>query len=153
LSPEFRAKSHDRNIANIYFQNVTQFKYFGTTVTNRNLIYEKIKRAPNSGNACYHSVQNLLSSGLLPKNIKIKICKTTILPVVLYGRETCSETLKEECRLKVFEKRLLRRISGPRRDEVTGSWRGTGCVARMGRRGMHVGFRRESQKERDHQED
>jgi len=73
-----------------------------------------------SGNSCYHSVQNLLSSSLLSKNLKIKIYRTIILPVVLYGCETWSLTLREECRLKVSENRVLRRIFGPKRDEVTG---------------------------------
>jgi hypothetical protein len=69
------------------------------------------------GNACYHSVQKLLSSRLLPKTIKIRIYKTIILPMVLYGSETWSLTLR------VFENRMLRRISGPMRNEVTGCWR------------------------------
>jgi len=64
-------------------------------------------------------VQNLLSSSLLSKNIKIKIYKSTILPDVLYGCETWSLTLWEESRLKVFENRVLRGIFGPKRDEVT----------------------------------
>jgi len=68
---------------------------------------------------CYHSVQNLLSSSLLSKNIKIKIYRTIILSVVLYGCETRSLTLKDERRLRVFENRVLRRIFGPRRDDVT----------------------------------
>ena len=70
---------------------------------------------------CY-SVKTLLSSRLLSKNLKIKIYKTKILPVVLYGSETCSITLREECRLRVFENRILRRIFGPKRDE-NGEWR------------------------------
>jgi len=65
-------------------------------------------------------VQNLLSYSLLPKNIKIKTYRTIILPVVLYGCETWSRTLREERRLEVFENRVLRRIFGPKRDEVTG---------------------------------
>jgi hypothetical protein len=92
-------------------------------MTNRNLIQEEIKRILNSGNACYHSAQNLLSSRLLPKNIKIKIHKTIILIVVLYGCETWSLTLEEEHRLRVFENRVLSRIFRPMRDEVTGGWR------------------------------
>jgi hypothetical protein len=65
-----------------------------------------------------------LSSRLLSKkNIKIRIYKTTILPVVLYGCETWSLTLREEQRLRVFENRVLRRMFGPKRDEVTGDWR------------------------------
>jgi hypothetical protein len=68
-------------------------------------------------------VQNVLSSSLLPKNVKVNIYRTVILPVVLYGCETWSLTLREECRLRVFENRVLRRIFGLKRDEVTGEWR------------------------------
>ena len=69
------------------------------------------------------SVQNFLSSSLLSINLKIKIYKTIILPGVLYGCETWSLTLWEEKKLRVFENMVLRRIFGPRRDEVTGDWR------------------------------
>jgi hypothetical protein len=64
-----------------------------------------------------------LSSSLLSKNVKIKIYRTVILPVVLYGCESWSLTLREEWRLRVFENKVLRRIFGPKRDEVTGEWR------------------------------
>ena len=60
---------------------------------------------------------------LLSKNVNIKIYRTLIFPVVLYGCETWSLTLREEYRLKVFENRVLRRIFGPKTDEVTGEWR------------------------------
>jgi len=73
--------------------------------------------------ACYHLAQNLLSSRLLSKNLKIKIYRTIILPVVLYGCETWSLILQEERKLRVFENMVLRRIFGPGRDEVTGEWR------------------------------
>jgi hypothetical protein len=72
---------------------------------------------------CFVSVQNLLSSRLLSKNLKIRIYKNIILPVVLYGCETWSLTLKEEHRLIVFENRVLRKIFGSKRDYVTGEWR------------------------------
>jgi hypothetical protein len=68
-------------------------------------------------------VQSLLSSHPLSRNVKVKIYKTIILPVVLYGRKTWSLTLREEHRLRVFENRVLKRIFGPKRDEVTGEWR------------------------------
>ena len=73
----------------------------------------------------YHSVQNLLSSRLLSKNLKIKIhvYRTIILPVVLYGCETWSLTLREERKLRVFENIVLRRIFGPRRGEAMGEWK------------------------------
>jgi hypothetical protein len=116
-------QNRDRKIAKRSFENVSQFKYLVMTVSNQNLIQEEIKRRLISCNACYHSVQNLLFSRLLTKNLKIRIYKTIILPVVLYGCETWSLTLREEHRLRVFENRVLRRIFGPRRDEVTGEWR------------------------------
>jgi hypothetical protein len=78
----------DIKIPNGSFENVLQFKYLGTTVTNQTLIQDEIKRRLNSSNACYHSVQNLLSSHLLSKSLKIRIYKTNILSVVLYGCET-----------------------------------------------------------------
>ena len=68
-------------------------------------------------------MQNLLISSLLYKNLKIKIFRTIILPVVMYGCETWSLTLRKERRLRVLENRMLRRIFGPKRDEVTGEWR------------------------------
>jgi len=105
------------------FKRVEEFKYLGTTLTNQNFIPEEIKSRLRSGNACYHSVQNLWFSRLLSKNLKIKRYKTIILPVVLCGCETWSLTLTEERKLRVFENMVLRRIFGPRRDEVTGEWR------------------------------
>ena len=83
-------------IDNDTFERVEEFKYLGTTLTNQNSIAEEIKSRLRSGNACYHSVQNLLSSRLRSKNLKIKIYRTIILPVVLYGCEIWSLTLREE---------------------------------------------------------
>jgi hypothetical protein len=88
-------QNHDIKIDNTAFENVAQFKYLGTTGTNQNLSQEEIKRRLNSGNACHHSVQKFLSSRLLSKNVKITIYKTLLLPVVLYGHETWSLTLRE----------------------------------------------------------
>jgi len=97
----------------------------GTALTNQNSIAEEIKSRLRSENACYHSAQK--SSRLLSKNLKIKIYIyiyiTIILPVVLYGCETWSLTRREERKLKVFENMVLRRIFGPKRDEVTGERR------------------------------
>jgi len=101
---------------------VEQFKYLGTTLANKNSIQEEIKSRLKSGNAGYHSVQNLLSSSLLSKNLKIKICRTLILLAALYGCETMPLMLREERRQRMFENRVLRSIFGPKRDEVTGEW-------------------------------
>jgi hypothetical protein len=89
---------------------------------NHNDIHDEIKSRLNSGSPHYHSVQDLLSSCLISKNLKINIYRTVILPVVLYGCKAWSLTLREEHRLRVFENRLLRRIFGPKRDENR-SWR------------------------------
>jgi hypothetical protein len=120
-----------------------------------------------------------LSSRLLSRDVKVKIYKTIILPVVLYGCESWSLTQREEHRLRVFENRILRRIFGPKRDEVTGEWRKlyneelhnlysspdiirqvksrqmrwAGHVARMGEERKVYNFWWESPKEKDHLED
>jgi len=88
-----------------------------------NSIQEENNSRLKSGNDDAHSVQDFLSSSLLSKNMKIKIHRIIILPVVLHGCETWSFILREERRLRVFENRVLRRIFGPKRYEVTGEWR------------------------------
>jgi hypothetical protein len=102
---------------------VEKFKYLGKALTNQKFIHEEITSRLMSRNACCHSVQNLLSSSLLSKNLRGKIYRTIILPDVLYGCETWSLTSREESRLSVFENRVLRRIFGPLRDEITMKWR------------------------------
>jgi hypothetical protein len=150
-----------------------------TTTTNRNSIHKEIKSRLKSGSACYHWVQDLLSSSLLSKNTNIKIYRTVILPVVLYGCETWSLTLREEHRLRVFENMVLRGIFGSKIDGVTEEWRRlhneelndlyssatiirviksrrmrwAGHVARMGGGEVHTGFWWGDLREGDHLED
>jgi len=93
---------------------------FGNNPNESKIYLGKIKSRLKSGRACYHSVQNLLSSNLQSKNLKIKVHGIIILPVILCGCENWSLTLREERRLRVFENRVPRRIFGPKRDKVTG---------------------------------
>jgi len=115
--------SQNIKISNSSFERVEEYEYLGTVLTNQNSIQEETKSRLKSGIACYYTVQNLLSSSLLSKNLKIEIYRTIILPGVVYGCEAWSLTLREERRLRVFENRVLRRIFGPKRDEETGEWR------------------------------
>jgi len=89
-------QNHNIKVDNKTFELVGPFKYLATTLTNQNSFQEEIKIKLKSGNTRYHSVQNLLSSNLIPKNINIKIYRTIILLDVLYGCETWSLTLREK---------------------------------------------------------
>jgi len=116
-------QSHSTKTDNSTSERVEEFKCLGTTLTNQNTIKVEIKSSLKSWNACYHTVQNLLFSSVLSKNLKIKIYRTIILPVVLYGCETWSLKLREKHKLRVFENRVLRRIFGPEREEIIGEWK------------------------------
>ena len=115
--------SHNIKIDNTSFGRAKEFKYFWKNLAQKKCIQEEIKSRLKSRNACYHLVQNVLCSSLLFKNIKIKIYRTVMLRVVLYGCETWSLTLREGCRLRVFENRVLRGVFGVEREEVTWQWR------------------------------
>ena len=99
------ANEHIKIGSNSY-EKVKTFKYLGSLLTNQNSIQKEIQCRLKAGN--YYSVQILLSSRLLSTNLKIKIYKTIILPVVLYSCKTWSLALREGCRLRVFENRILR---------------------------------------------
>jgi len=108
------------SIINLSLEREEEFKYLGKTLTNKNYFKIETKSRLKSGNACYHSVQNRLSYSVLSKNFKIKIYRNIILPLVLFGCKTWSFKMRDESRLRVFENRVLRKIFGPKRDEVTG---------------------------------
>jgi hypothetical protein len=116
-------KKRSIKIENRSFEDVVEFIYLRTTLTEQNWMHEEINSRLCSGNACYHSFQSLLSSRLLFRNLKVKIYKTIILSFVLYGCGAWSLTLREEHRVRVFENRVLRRIFGPKQDEVMEEWR------------------------------
>ena len=107
-----------------------EFKYLGTTFTNQNSIQEEIKSIFKSVNAYYQWCRIFCLPFCYPKTLKIKIYRTIIL-TVLYGYGTWSLTLRAECRLRVFENRMLRRISVPKRDEVTGEWKKLPIIVRV----------------------
>jgi len=90
---------------NSSFERAEQFKCLSTALTAHSSVQEEIKSNLKSGNSCYHSVQNVLSSSLLPKIMKMKIYSTVILCVVLYGCDTWSVTVTEERRLRAFQNR------------------------------------------------
>ncbi|KAJ4451486.1 hypothetical protein ANN_02949 [Periplaneta americana] len=100
-------RNENIKIGDLSFEEVEKFKYLGARVTNINDTREEIKRRINMGNACYYSVEKLLSSSLVSKNLKVVIYKTVILPV-LYGCETWTLTSREEQRLRVFENKTFR---------------------------------------------
>jgi hypothetical protein len=112
-------QTHNIKTNHIPFERVEGFLYLGTTLTEQNPIHEKLNSRLKPWNACYHLVQNLLSSSLLSKHIKIRLNKSINLPVVLYGCETWLLT-REERRLRVSHNKVLRRIFGPKRDKVKG---------------------------------
>ena len=114
---QIAGRSHSIKIDNSSFERVEEFKYLGTTLTYLNSIQEEIKSKLKSGNAWYY----LMRECLVLFDAESFAC--IILPFVLCGCETWSLTLREECRPRVFENRLLMRIFGSRRDEVTGAWR------------------------------
>jgi hypothetical protein len=94
MSRKKAGQKHSIKIAKRSFKGVAKFKYLGTTLTDKKCMHEEVKSRLNSRRDCYHSIQSLLSSRLLSRNIKVKIYKTIILPVGLYCCETWSLTLR-----------------------------------------------------------
>ena len=104
---------------NLSFEKVEKFKYLGVTVTNTKDISEEIKRRINMGNACYYPLEKILLSRLLYKKLEVNTYKTIILTVVLYACETLSPILRDGNRLKVHKNKVVRKIFGAKRDEIT----------------------------------
>jgi len=108
-------RSHRIRIDNSSFEKVEEFKYLGTTLINQNSIQEEIKTRLKSSQTFYHKEQKRRSSNWLSNNLKSTIYGIVILPIVLFGCETWSLTLRDESGLSVFENRVLRRIFWPKK--------------------------------------
>ena len=100
-----------------------QFKYLGTLITQQNEIGTEIKARLQAANKCYFGLTKLLKSRVISKNLKSQIYQTLIKPVVTYGSETWTMRKNDENALLVFERKVLRKIYGPCKDEHTGEWR------------------------------
>ncbi len=105
----------------IYFEKVSEFKYLGTTINDENKIRVEINRRMHSSNACFCAVNGLLKSKLLSKNVKVRVYKTIIMPVLLYGCETWALTKAHENRFRVFENKVLRKIFGQKETKRPGN--------------------------------
>ena len=110
------------DITQTHLEQVKSFKYLGSTVNGNNSIDEEIKRRISLGNKEFYANQDLLKSKLLTKNSKLRMYKTLVRPVVTYACEMW--VLKEniKTKLKVFERKVLRRIYGPTKQK-DGTWR------------------------------
>ena len=113
-------KNRNMKLGNKSFEILEQFRYLGTTLTNQNSIQEEIKGKFKSGNARFHSVQNILSSSLSSKNVKNQDTQNCDFACFLCGCEAWSILLRVQHRLRVFDNK---KMFGPRRDKVTGSGR------------------------------
>jgi hypothetical protein len=117
-------RSRNIKIYNSSFERLETVKCLGATLTNQDSNQEENHSTLQSGNACCHLVKNLSSSSLLPKNIKINLQRNVIFSI-LNGYENWSLTLKEERVPSVFQRKVLRSIFRPKRDEVMGVERNT----------------------------
>jgi len=119
VSPEFSAYPSQRSIKGVTINGVTcegvaKFIYLGTLISNDNSIEKEIQRRILAGNRTYFAAVNLFRSRLLSRGTKIQLYKTLIRPVVSYGAETWTMTKKEERALLIFERKIYRRIYGPK---------------------------------------
>jgi len=117
-----RHKKEGIDITQTHLEQVKSFKYLGSTVNGNNSIEEEIKRRVSLGNKALYANQGLLKSKLLTKNSKLRMYRTLVRPVVTYACETW--VLKEniKTKLKVLERKVLRRIYGPTKQK-DGIWR------------------------------
>lgn len=105
------------------FKRVREFKYLGTVFNEGGSCEAEINARIQAGNRCYHSLGQLLKARNLSRQVKIRLYKTLIQPVVMYGCETWSIRRQDYCKLLVFERKVLRKIFGPVQDATTGEWR------------------------------
>lgn len=110
-------------INNTAFTKTNEFNYLGTIVTSDNSIKIEIESRIQKANKCYYSLLTVFKSKLISRNTKLQVYKSLIIPVLTYGSETWTLTKKEENRLRVFERKILRKIFGPIRDRISDEWR------------------------------
>jgi len=108
-------------INGVTYEGVTELIYLGTLISNDNSVQKEIQRRILAGNRTYFAAISLFRNRLLPRATKIRLYKTLIRPVVTYGAETWTMTKKEEQTLLIFERKIFRRIYGPKYED--GEWK------------------------------
>jgi hypothetical protein len=105
------------------FKRVEQFKYLGSFLTEKNNVTIEIAARIQAGNRCYYGLTKILSSRTISRRMKERLYTSLIRPVVLYGSETWPIRKMDEHKFMIFERKVLRKINGPVKDEITGEWR------------------------------
>ena len=103
------------------FERVNQFKYLGSILTDDNNISEEVRSRVTSGNKCFFALSNVFKSKIINRKLKITAFNTILKPIVMYGSECWTLTTKDEEFLRAWERKILRKIYGPK--QLDGQWR------------------------------